>query len=135
MKETQGKSDVNILELLLKISNDVSAIKTDINNLKDTQQKERADINKEIMDVRDDCFREIKSIESQIYTRVSALQTVQNTLVGDVDTLKHADEKKMANRWKTVTYFVLTALGGMLLAKIPDIVSYLVLISVTRGGN
>lgn len=135
MKETQGKSDVNILELLLKISNDVSAIKTDINNLKDTQQKERADINKEIMDVRDDCFREIKSIESQILTRVSALQTVQNTLVGDVDTLKHADEKKMANRWKTVTYFVLTALGGMLLAKIPDIVSYLVLLSMTRGGN
>lgn len=135
MKETQGKSDVNILELLLKISNDVSAIKTDINNLKDSQQKERADINKEIMDVRDDCFREIKSIESQILTRVSALQTVQNTLVGDVDTLKHADEKKMANRWKTVTYFVLTALGGMLLAKIPDIVSYLVLLSMTRGGN
>lgn len=131
MSELTNKSDINVLELLLKISNDVSSIKTDITNLKDSQIKERADISKEIKDVKDDCLREIKLITG----RVNSLQAIQNTLVGDVDTLKHNDEKKDAKRWRLVMSFVLTALGGMITAKLPDIVSFLVFSAKIKGGN
>ena len=135
MSELTNKSDINVLELLLKISNDVSSIKTDITNLKDSQVKERADISKEIKDVSDDCLREIKSVEESIMGRVNSLQTIQNTLVGDVDTLKHNEEKKDAKRWKLVMSFVFTAICGMITAKLPDIISFLVFSAKIKGGN
>ena len=114
MSENMENQSVNVLELLLKISNDVSAIKADVTNLKETQSKERVEISKEI-----------ETLEKTMNTRINNLQSIQNTLVGDVDTLKHADENRDAKRWRAVIAYVVTALGGMLIAKIPDIVSYL----------
>lgn len=124
MSENMENQSVNVLELLLKISNDVSSIKADITNLKETQSKERADISKEIESVKEDVYKEITTLEKTVNTRINNLQSIQNTLVGDVDTLKHADENRDAKRWRAVIAYVVTALGGMLLAKIPDIVSY-----------
>lgn len=114
MSENMENQSVNVLELLLKISIDVSSIKADVTNLKETQSKERAEISKEIESVKEDVYKEIDTLEKTV-----------NTLVGDVDTLKHADENRDAKRWRAVIAYVVTALGGMLIAKIPDIVSYL----------
>ena len=125
MSENMENQSVNVLELLLKISNDVSTIKADITNLKETQSKERVEISKEIESVKEDVYKEIDTLEKTMNTRINNLQSIQNTLVGDVDTLKHADENRDAKRWRAVIAYVVTALGGMLIAKIPDIVSYL----------
>lgn len=125
MTEDMENQSVNVLELLLKISNNVSAIKADVTNLKETQSKERVEISKEIEDVKNDVHKELSTLEKNMNARISNLQTIQNTLVGDVDTLKHADENRDAKRWRAVIAYVVTALGGMLIAKIPDIVSYL----------
>ena len=125
MSENMENQSVNVLELLLKISNDVSSIKADVTNLKETQSKERAEISKEIESVKEDVYKEIDTLEKTMNTRINNLQSIQNTLVGDVDTLKHADENRDAKRWRAVIAYVVTALGGMLIAKIPDIVSYL----------
>lgn len=125
MTEDMENQSVNVLELLLKISNDVSAIKADVTNLKETQSKERAEISKEIEDVKNDVYKELSTIEKDMNARINNLQSIQNTLVGDVDTLKHADENRDAKRWRAVIAYVATALGGMIIAKIPDIVSYL----------
>ena len=125
MSENMENQSVNVLELLLKISNDVSSIKADVTNLKETQSKERAEISKEIESVKEDVYKEIDTLEKTMNTRINNLQSIQNTLVGDVDTLKHADENRDAKRWRAVVAYVATALGGMLIAKIPDIVSYL----------
>ena len=125
MTEDMENQSVNVLELLLKISNDVSAIKADVTNLKETQSKERAEISKEIEDVKNDVYKELSTLEKDTNARINNLQSIQNTLVGDVDTLKHADENRDAKRWRAVIAYVATALGGMLIAKIPDIVSYL----------
>ena len=62
------------------------------------------------------------------------MQSVQATLVGDVDTLKHADEKKDAKKWRTVIAFIGTAVGGMLVAKIPDFITFLIQLK-TLGGK
>lgn len=128
MPEDMENQNINVLELLLKISNDVSSIKTDVTNLKETQSKERAEISKEIDDFKADCLKEISSLEKDFMTRVNAVQSIQNALVGDVDTLKHSDEDRDARRWRTVMAFIATALGGMLVVKIPEIISYLILL-------
>lgn len=129
MPENMENQSVNVLELLLKISNDVSSIKADVTNLKETQSKERAEISKEIEDVKNDVYKELSTLEKDMNARINNLQSIQNTLVGDVDTLKHADENRDAKRWRTVIAYVVTALGGMLIAKIPDIVSYLFILN------
>lgn len=117
------QKDINIMELLLKISNDVSSIKTDMTNFKEAQRLEKENTAKEIADVRNDYKRDLEDLESRVMNKVQTLQTVQNNLVGDVDTLKHADEKKDAKRWRTVIAFIGTAVGGMILGKLPEIIS------------
>lgn len=121
----EATKEINVMELLIKISNDVSSIKTDMENLKKNQAKDNAD-------VRADCQRDIEDLEKRMNTKINNIQSVQNTLVGDVDTLKHAEESKDAKRWRTVMAFVGTALGGMLVAKLPDIVRTLIIILSTK---
>lgn len=122
---------INIIELLMGIKEDVSSIKTDMANFKEAQRTEREAIMKEITDVRTDYQRDLASLESRVMSKLNGLQSVQNNLVGDVDTLKTAEDKKLAKRYKTVIAFVLTGIGGMLLAKLPDFISWCILV----GGN
>lgn len=124
--------EINIMELLLKISNDVSSIKTDMTNFKEAQKLEKENTSKEITDVRTDYKRDLEDLESRVMGKIQTLQTVQNNLVGDVDTLKHADEKKDAKRWKTTLAFIGTAVGGLLVGKLPDIISTLILVLSTK---
>lgn len=122
---SEAVKEINVMELLIKISNDVSSIKTDMENLKKNQVKDNED-------VRNDCHREIEDLEKRVTAKINNLQSVQNNLVGDVDTLKRAEEQKDAKKWRTVMTFIGTALGGMFIAKLPDIVRALVIIFATK---
>lgn len=135
MEELTKKSDINVLELLIQISNDVSAIKTDLTNLKDSQTKDRADIDKCLLDAREDSHKEIEAVKEAVNHRMNQLEEKVSSLEKEVDVLKHAEEKKDANKWKVVTAFILTAVGGMILAKLPDFISYLMVLSTVKGGN
>ncbi len=125
---------INIIELLMGIKEDVSSIKTDIANFKESQRIEKETIMKEISDVRIDYKRDLSDLENRVMGRITNMQSVQATLVGDVDTLKHADEKKDAKKWRTVIAFIGTAVGGMLVAKIPDFITFLIQLK-TLGGK
>lgn len=118
-------TNINIIELLMGIKEDVSSIKTEMASFKEAQKVEKENTLKEIEDVRTDYKRDLTDLESRIVSKLSHMQTVQNNLVGDVDTLKHAEERKDAKRWRTVMAFIGTALGGMLIAKLPDIIKTL----------
>ena len=120
--------EINIMELLLKISNDVSSIKTDMTNFKEAQRLEKENTTKEMEDLRIDYKRDIKELNDKLMSKLQTLQSVQNNLVGDVDTLKHADEKKYAKRWKTTLAFIGTALSGLFIGKLPDIISTLIIV-------
>ena len=124
--------EINMLELLLKISNDVSSIKTDMTNFKEAQRLEKENTTKEMEDLRTDYKREIKELNDRLMNKLQTLQSVQNNLVGDVDTLKHADEKKDAKRWKTTLAFIGTALSGLFIGKLPDIISTLIIVLSAR---
>lgn len=118
-------TNINIIELLMGIKEDVSSIKTEMASFKEAQKVEKENTLKEIEDVRTDYKRDLSDLESRVVSKLSHMQTVQNNLVGDVDTLKHAEERKDAKRWRTVMAFIGTALGGMLIAKLPDIIKTL----------
>ena len=118
-------TNINIVELLMGIKEDVSSIKTEMASFKEAQKVEKENTLKEIEDVRTDYKRDLSDLESRIVSKLNHMQTVQNNLVGDVDTLKHAEERKDAKRWRTVMAFIGTALGGMLIAKLPDIIKTL----------
>lgn len=135
MEELTKKSDINVLELLIQISNDVSAIKTDLTNLKDSQTKDREDIDKCLLSAREDSHKEVEAVKEAVNHRMNQFEEKVSTLEKEVDILKHAEEKKDANKWKVVTAFILTAVGGMILAKIPDFISYLMVLSTVKGGN
>lgn len=128
----EPSKEFNMMELLLKISNDVSSIKTDMTNFKEAQKLEKENTTKEIADVRADCKHEIEELDTRLSERINSLQSVQNSLVGDVDTLKHEDEKKDAKKWRTIIAFISTALGGMLLGKLPEIIRMLLVINATK---
>ena len=125
---------INIIELLMGIKADVSSIKTDMTNFKEAQKVEKENTAKDIADVRSDCKRDLKELEAKVMAKLNGIQSVQNNLVGDVDTLKHAEEKKDAKRWKTVMAFIGTSVGSMILVKIPDFIAFCIEVS-RMGGN
>lgn len=125
---------INIITLLMDIKADVSSIKTDMTNFKEAQKVEKENTAKDIADVRSDCKRELKELEARVTAKLNGIQSVQNNLVGDVDTLKHAEEKKDAKRWKTVMAFIGTSVGSMILVKIPDFIAFCIEVS-RMGGN
>lgn len=133
MPDKNMTTEINITELLLQISSDVSAIKTDMANFKEAQKIEKETFAKEITDIEANCERKIDDLENRIMSKVNTMQSVQNTLVGEVDTLKHAEDKKDAQRWKTIMAFVGTAVGSMLLVKLPEIIR-LIMVAVMANN-
>ena len=125
---------INIIKLLMDIKADVSSIKTDMNNFKEAQKVEKENTVKDIADARSECERDLKELEARVMTKLNGIQSIQNSLVGDVDTLKHAEEKKNAKRWKTVMAFIGTSVGSMILVKIPDFIAFCIKVS-QMGGN
>ena len=125
---------INIIKLLMDIKADVSSIKTDMTNFKEAQKVEKENTVKDIADVRSDCERDLKELETKVMTKLNGIQSIQNNLVGDVDTLKHAEKKKDAKRWKTVMAFIGTSVGSMILVKIPDFIAFCIKVS-RMGGN
>lgn len=115
---------INIIELLMVIKEDVSSIKTDMINFKEAQRTEKDTIMKEISAVRADYKRDLTDIESRFTTKIKDIQSVQNSLCGEVDTLKYAEDKKDAKRYRRIIAFIATALGGMILAKLPDFIAF-----------
>lgn len=114
--------DINMMELLLKISSDVSSIKTDIANFKEAQKLEKENTARELEDVRCDCKKEITELEGKIAENTLEIEKLKNR----VDELERADDTKDAKKWRTVTIYIMTALGGMFVAKLPDIVKAIV---------
>lgn len=125
---------INIIKLLMDIKADVSSIKTDMTNFKEAQKVEKENTVKDIAEVRSECERDLKELETKVMTKLNGIQSIQNNLVGDVDTLKHAEEKKDAKRWKTVMAFIGTSVGSMILVKIPDFIAFCIKVS-RMGGN
>lgn len=139
-----SKKEINIIDILFTIKEDVSSIKTDMINFKESQKLERERFNKEleeqnntfnknISEVKKDITKNLSDTENKLQKRITDLTSIQNNIVGDIsflkdeiNNLKQAENNKLAKQWKTIMGFVGTAVCTAIIAKLPDIVALFV---------
>ena len=119
MKE--NVSELNMTELMLKISTDVAEIKSDMSNFKDAYKTEKENLLSKIDDVRKDYEKDIAQHDAEI-----------KQLNVYIEAVRTAKDKEDAKKWRTVIAFILTGLGGMLLSRLPD---FLLLIAKSAIGG
>lgn len=124
--------DVNTVELLLKISSDVSAIKTDMQNFKDSYKNEKENLLAKIEDVREDFDKEIKSLRETFDEKVKQQDAQIKLLTTYTEALRTQKDKEDAKKYRGVIAFILAGLGGMLLALVP---SFLIFLIKTKIGG
>ena len=127
----EAQNDINVMELLLKISENVSAIKTDMANFKETYKGEKDNLTAQICDARNDAKMELASAKSAFQIEIDAVKKVQEAQdkrieaqAEEIQLLKNAEDKKDAKRWRTVIAFILTALGGFLVSHVFDFIKF-----------
>lgn len=126
-----AQDDINVLELLLKISENVSSIKTDMSNFKETYKSEKENLTTQINDARSDAKMELASAKSAFQLEIDAVKKVQESQARlieaqaeEINNLKNADDKKDAKKWRIVIAFILTALGGYLLSYVFEFIKF-----------
>lgn len=118
--------DVNTVELLLKISSDVSAIKTDMQNFKDSYKNEKENLLDKIEDVRKDCEREVKTIKGSFDEKIKQQDAQIKLLTTYTEALRTQKDKEDAKKYRSVIAFILVGLGGMLLALVPSFIMFII---------
>lgn len=118
--------DVNTVELLLKISSDVSAIKTDMQNFKDSYKSEKENLLAKIEDVREDFDKEIKTTREAFDEKLKQQDAQIKLLTTYTEALRTAKDKSDAKKYRSVIAFILVGLGGMLLALVPSFFIFII---------
>ena len=117
----EKSADINLTELLLKISSDVSAIKTDMQNFKDSYKNEKENLLAKIDDVRDDFDKEIKTMKETFEEKLKQQDAQIKLLTTYTEALRTQKDKEDAKKWRTTIAFILTGVGGLLIGSIPFI--------------
>lgn len=129
---SEKKDDINLTELLLKISSDVSAIKTDMQNFKDSYKSEKENLLAKIDDVREDFEKDLKTLRETFDEKIKQQDAQIKLLTTYTEALRTQKDKEDAKKWRTVMAFILAGLGGMLLSRVPDIIMFLMKL---KGAN
>ena len=123
------ENKINMVELLIGIKEDVSVIKTKMSSFEEAQERDREFLSNKI-DILEAQHEEdkialqkrhqedIKEISEAFNEKISSLQE-------EVNSLKRQKDEEDAKRWRAVVKYFLTALGGILVAKLPDILNLL----------
>lgn len=118
---SENKDNINLTELLLKISSDVSAIKTDMQNFKDSYKSEKENLLAKIDDVREDFDKEIKTVKEAFEEKLKQQDAQIKLLTTYTEALRTQKDKEDAKKWRTTIAFILTGVGGLLIGSIPFI--------------
>lgn len=118
--------DVNTVELLLKISSDVSAIKTDMQNFKDSYKNEKENLLAKIDDVREDFDKEIKAMKEAFEEKLKQQDAQIKLLTTYTEALRTEKDKSDAKKYRSIIAFILVGLGGMLLALVPSFFIFII---------
>lgn len=117
----EKSADINLTELLLKISSDVSAIKTDMQNFKDSYKSEKENLLAKIDDVREDFDKELKTMKEAFEEKLKQQDAQIKLLTTYTEALRTQKDKEDAKKWRTTIAFILTGVGGLLIGSIPFI--------------
>lgn len=118
---SENKDNINLTELLLKISSDVSAIKTDMQNFKDSYKNEKENLLAKIDDVREDFEKEIKTMKEAFEEKLKQQDAQIKLLTTYTEALRTQKDKEDAKKWRTTIAFILTGIGGLIIGSIPFI--------------
>jgi hypothetical protein len=118
---SENKDNINLTELLLKISSDVSAIKTDMQNFKDSYKSEKENLLAKIDDVREDFDKEMKAMKEAFEEKLKQQDAQIKLLTTYTEALRTQKDKEDAKKWRTTIAFILTGVGGLLIGSIPFI--------------
>jgi hypothetical protein len=118
---SEKSADINLTELLLKISSDVSAIKTDMQNFKDSYKSEKENLLAKIDDVREDFDKEIKTMKEAFEEKLKQQDAQIKLLTTYTEALRTQKDKEDAKKWRTTIAFILTGVGGLLIGSVPFI--------------
>ena len=118
---SENKDNINLTELLLKISSDVSAIKTDMQNFKDSYKNEKENLLAKIDDVRKDFDKEIKTMKEASEEKLKQQDAQIKLLTTYTEALRTQKDKEDAKKWRTTIAFILTGVGGLIIGSIPFI--------------
>ena len=118
---SEKSADINLTELLLKISSDVSAIKTDMQNFKDSYKSEKENLLAKIDDVREDFDKELKTTRETFEEKLKQQDAQIKLLTTYTEALRTQKDKEDAKKWRTTIAFILTGIGGLLIGSIPFI--------------
>ncbi|MBR2724682.1 MAG: hypothetical protein IKB72_04525 [Ruminococcus sp.] len=116
---SENKDNINLTELLLKISSDVSAIKTDMQNFKDSYKNEKENLLAKIDDVREDFEKDIKALRESFDEKIKQQDAQIKLLTTYTEALRTQKDKEDAKKWRTVIAFILAGVGGLLIGSIP----------------
>ena len=119
---SENKDNINLTELLIKISSDVSAIKSDMQNFKDSYKSEKENLLAEIDDVRKDYEKEMKAVKDTFEEKIKQQEAQIKQLTVYTEALRTQRDKEDAKKWRTVIAFILTGVGGLLIGSIPFII-------------
>ncbi len=122
----ENKDNINLTELLLKISSDVSAIKTDMQNFKDSYKNEKENLLAKIDDVRKDFDKEIRAMKEASEEKLKQQDAQIKLLTTYTEALRTAKDKSDAKKYRSVITFILVGLGGMLLALVPSFFIFII---------
>jgi DNA anti-recombination protein RmuC len=128
---SEKSADINLTELLLKISSDVSAIKTDMQNFKDSYKSEKENLLAKIEDVREDFDKEIKTMKEAFEEKLKQQDAQIKLLTTYTEALRTQKDKEDAKKWHTTIAFILTGVGGLLIGCIPTILK----LFIQMGAN
>lgn len=118
---SENKDNINLTELLLKISSDVSAIKTDMQNFKDSYKSEKENLLAKIDDVREDFEKELKALKESFDEKIKQQDAQIKLLTTYTEALRTQKDKEDAKKWRTTIAFILTGVGGLIIGSIPFI--------------
>lgn len=118
---SEKKDDINLTELLLKISSDVSAIKTDMQNFKDSYKNEKENLLAKIDDMRKDFDKEIKAMKESFDEKIKQQDAQIKLLTTYTEALRTEKDKTDAKKYRSIIAFILTGVGGLLIGSIPFI--------------
>ena len=122
----ENKDNINLTELLIKISSDVSAIKSDMQNFKDSYKSEKESLLAEIDDVRKDYEKEMKVIKEAFNEKLKQQDAQIKLLTTYTEALRTQKDKEDARKYRSVIAFILVGLGGMLLALVPSFFIFII---------
>lgn len=127
------ENKINMLELLIGIKEDVSVIKTKMSSFEEAQERDReflsnkidileAQHEEDMKAMKAEHTEEMKELKESLSSRISIIQNIQNSLLGEVEGLKASKDIEDARKWRTVMKYILTAFGGIIVAKLPAII-------------